>query len=79
MDFWQKPLPALTTAGQIRRAAVMRADAAQAFHRLSVSDKLRRALLRRQPVLAEYIPGQPVYFWTPGVASQGRTKASTST
>eukprot|EP00971_Amphidinium_carterae_P352216 6492490-Amphidinium_carterae.1 len=42
----------------------MRAQATQAFARLSVSSRMRRLMLRNIPTQREFWPGQLVYFYT---------------
>eukprot|EP00971_Amphidinium_carterae_P335490 6471369-Amphidinium_carterae.1 len=69
----EKPrLPVLTQQQEHWRAAVLRHRAAQAFHRLAISDKMRRAMLRSSPPAKEYLVGESVYFWTPGARRGSR-------
>eukprot|EP00971_Amphidinium_carterae_P159289 3157789-Amphidinium_carterae.1 len=65
-------LPSLNVDSELWRAASMRAAASRAFHRLDVSDRMRRALLRTaKPRAGSYTAGELVYFWT-SAAKKGR-------
>eukprot|EP00971_Amphidinium_carterae_P265861 5273952-Amphidinium_carterae.1 len=67
-------LPSLNVDSELWRAASMRAAASRAFHRLDVSDRMRRALLRSaKPRAGSYTAGELVYFWTPA-AKKGRCR-----
>eukprot|EP00971_Amphidinium_carterae_P328405 6460271-Amphidinium_carterae.1 len=72
MEVERPRLPVLTQQQEHWRAAVLRHRAAQAFHRLAISDKMRRAMLRSSPPAKEYLVGESVYFWTPGARRGSR-------
>jgi hypothetical protein len=67
-------ITALQAGGEVGRAAAMRHTAKMALLKLSVTDKLRRAMTRGPPSKTtqhEFLPGTRIYFWEPH-PSKGR-------
>ena len=60
------PLAALGADGEAWKSSQIRAAAKMHLLSRDMSDKVRRAMMRRAPrVLGELIPGTRVYFWSP--------------